>query len=539
MGHQLMSSFSRRRLAVAATIIGFSLTISARAADPDIDRFKAEIDAFIGRLGPSLSGALTWVGSDRFEVTRDSQGLLAIIENARLSLKGQQSGQLALDRLEIREIGQKEESKLVELALRLPNTMIFRDADGAETKITLIGAKANTVLEAETARGRESLMEIASARIDQPKTGAWVSLGPLSLTSKLAAEPNGSWSAPVDFEVKNIEYFIPQGPVGGRIDRIAFSGGSAGPTLSELDKLRNAIDRLRIGEDNSPQARGAALLASLRTISQPFGTLRGEFALAGLTIKAVTGETLLAVAKASSAAAITGLDTEQAALRFSLHHEGLDLAPSVLENWKVPRRMVLDLGLVDLSTQALTRLLDALVAATDPSAAGESEIEANKQQTLRQALGAAAMLNPTFHIYNVAIDTEEVGMDLTAEARGSPLAPKGYTASGDLAVRGFAAISKLSGGIPSTEYLAVLQEIGVDGTMPDGTPRLQFHLSSAPANWIEINGNDVSAWFTGSEAATGQPRLLRPSDPPMRGNDVKSVQRALLAAKISVAQDGE
>ena len=130
-------------------------------------------------------------------------------------------------------------------------------------------------------------------------------------------------------------------------------------------------------------------------------------------------------------------------------------------------------------------------------------------------------------------------MDLTAEARGSPLAPKGYTASGDLAVRGFDAISKLSGAIPFTEYLSVLQEIGVDGTMPDGTPRLQFHLSSAPGNWIEINGNDVSAWFTGSEAATGQPRLLRPSDPPMRGNDVKSVQRALLAAKISVAQDGE
>jgi hypothetical protein len=149
------------------------------------------------------------------------------------------------------------------------------------------------------------------------------------------------------------------------------------------------------------------------------------------------------------------------------------------------------------------------------------------------------MLNPTFHIYDIAIDTDEVGVDLTAEAKGSPLAPKGYTASGDLAVRGFDAIPKLSGGIPFAEYLPVLREIGVEGTGPDGTPRLQFHLTSAPTNWITINKNDVSAWFDGTESAGGQPRLLKPSDPPMRGNDVKSVQRALADAKISVEQDGE
>jgi hypothetical protein len=149
------------------------------------------------------------------------------------------------------------------------------------------------------------------------------------------------------------------------------------------------------------------------------------------------------------------------------------------------------------------------------------------------------MLNPTFHVYDIAIDTQEVGVDLTAEAHGSPLAPKGYTASGDLAVRGFDAIPKLSGGIPFAQYLPVLREIGVEGTAPDGTPRLRFHLTSAPTNWITINSNDVSAWFDGTETAAAQPRLLKPFDPPMRGPDVKIVQRALAAAKIPVEQDGE
>jgi hypothetical protein len=395
------------------------------------------------------------------------------------------------------------------------------------------------VVEAESGRGRETLVEIASARIEQPKTGTWVSLGPLSMSSKLVAEPNGGWSGPVEFEVKGIEYFLPQGPVGGVIDRIAFIGKSTGPRLKELDKLRSAIDGLQADDGKSPQARGAAFLAAVSTISQPFSTIRGEVALHGLTVRGVTGETLVALAKASSTTEVAGLNTEQAALRFSIGHEGLDLAPSVLESGKVPRRMMLDFGVADLSTQAMTNLLHAFITATDQRLSGESEREANKQEALQQALGAAAMLNPTFHVYDIAIDTEEVGVDLTAEAHGSPLAPKGYAASGDLAVRGFDAIPKLSGGIPFAEYLPVLREIGVEGTAPDGTPRLQFHITSAPSDRIAINSNNVSAWFDGTETAAGQQRLLRPSDPPMHGSDVTRVQRALAAAKISVEQDGE
>ena len=534
-----MSSVSRRRLAVAAMMVALFLSAPARAAEPDVDRFKTEIDAFLGRLGPSSNGAVEWVGSNTFEVRRDGDVLLATIENARLSLNTPQPSQLILDRVEIREIARRDEGKLIELALTLPKNIVLRETDGTETKINLTDARADTVVEAESGRGRETLVEIASVRIDQSKTGTWASLGPLSMSSKLVAEPNGGWSGPVEFEVKGIEYFLPKGPVGGAIDRIGFTGRSAGPRLNELDKLRRAIDQLQADDSKSQQARGAAFLVTLSTISEPFSTIRGELALEGLTVRSVTGQTLIALTKAGSTTEITGLDTEQAALRFSISHNGLDLAPSLLEKWKVPRRLVLDFGVADLSTQALTNLLHALITATDQRVSGESKSEANKQEAFRQGLGAAAMLNPTFHIYDVAIDTEEVGVDLTAEAHGSPLAPKGYTASGDLAVRGFDAIPKLSGGVPFTEYLSVLREIGVEGTAPDGTPRLQFHLTSAPTNWITINKNDVSAWFGEAESIAGQPRLLKPSDPPMRGNDVKSVQRALADAKISVEQDGE
>src|SRR5438132_5803521 len=123
MGHHLMNSVPRRKPAVAATMLALFLAASARAAEPDVDRFKAEIDAFIGRLGPSSNGVFKWAGSDPYEIRRDGDALLATIENARLSFDTQQPAQLILDRIEIREIGRKDEARLVELALTLPENM--------------------------------------------------------------------------------------------------------------------------------------------------------------------------------------------------------------------------------------------------------------------------------------------------------------------------------------------------------------------------------------------------------------------------------
>jgi hypothetical protein len=97
---------------------------------------------------------------------------------------------------------------------------------------------------------------------------------------------------------------------------------------------------------------------------------------------------------------------------------------------------------------------------------------------------------------------------------------------------------KLSAGLPFTEYLPVLKELGIEERAPDGTPRIDFRLASDPPKWITVNGNDVGKWFVETEPKPGGQRLLKPSDPPMQGNDVKSVQRALAAAGIAVEPDG-
>ena len=179
------------------------------------------------------------------------------------------------------------------------------------------------------------------------------------MASKLVAEPNGGWSGPVDFEVRNIECFVPQAPVGGAIERIAFSGKSAGPSLDALEKLRETIDGLQAEGNRSPESRGASLLAALTSIAAPFGSLSGDFAMDGLIVRNLTGEALVSLAKAGTAFTMTGLDSETAAFRLSVRHDGLDLAPSVLEAAKVPHRALFDLGISDISTQAVGRLLRA------------------------------------------------------------------------------------------------------------------------------------------------------------------------------------
>ncbi len=153
-------------------------------------------------------------------------------------------------------------------------------------------------------------------------------------------------------------------------------------------------------------------------------------------------------------------------------------------------------------------------------------------------IGAAAMLDPIFRIYDLAFETPDVGVEVTAEAKGSPLSPKGYTAGGDVAVRGFDKLPGLVGDVRLASYLPLLKEIGTTSAAADGTPRIKFHLASAPPKWITVNGSDVGAWFAGNGPAAGQPRALRPADPPMTGGDVRAVQAALAAAKIDAPQNG-
>lgn len=534
-----MNSALRLGPAMAALVIALAVAAPVRAAaEADLERFKTEIDAFVGRLEASTNGVVKWLSSDPYEVRRDGNVTVAVITNARLSLQTQPPAQLALDRVEIRQIGQQEDGKLIKLAIGLPKLMTLSDTDGSATTITLNDATATALVEAQSGRGRETAIAIASARIDQADTGAWVSTGPLSMTSKLIAEPNGGWSGPVDFEITKIGYFFPKGPVGGGIDRIAFSGRSAGPKLEELDKLRGAVDRLQSDGSRSPEARGAAFLAALPGITTPFGNISGEFGLDGLTARSLSGEDLVLLAKADSRFELTGLDGEMAAIRFRIRHEGLELAPLILDATKVPHRVVLDVAVGDISTQALGKLLRAVSAMADENATADNRGQPAEQRAIQQVLGALAMLTPILRVHDIALDTRDVGVELTGEAKGSPLAPNGYTAAGDLVVRGFDAIPRLAIRLPFAEYLPVLKELGVEHQATGETSGLVFHLASAPPRWLTINGNDVSSWFAGIEPRPGQARLLKPADPPMEGNDVRGVQRALAAARIAIDQDG-
>src|SRR5215472_9271945 len=145
MRQQFVNSVARSRLAVGVIGAALFLSTSARATDVELERFKAQIDALIERLGPASNGLVTWVGSDAFDVRQEREALIAVIAKARLSLNTQQAGQLVLDQIEIRKIARKE-GDLIELDLA------FQGTDGPQTRITLDAARATVMVETESKR---------------------------------------------------------------------------------------------------------------------------------------------------------------------------------------------------------------------------------------------------------------------------------------------------------------------------------------------------------------------------------------------------
>ena len=331
--------------------------------------------------------------------------------------------------------------------------------------------------------------------------------------------------------MKKLEFSFPQWPAVGAIERIAFSGLSAGPKVEEFDRWRDALALLQRDKGASPEARLTGLLAILPMMPSVFGTVGGSTVVEGLSVRDNAGEPLASLTKVEFATGASGFDGEVAALRFAIREDGLKLAPPMVDTRLVPHRLSIDFGVEKLNTAALSTLLRA---ATLTWSGGEGD----QQQASQQIFGALAMLIPVWRIYEIAIDTQDVGAELTAESKGTPLSPTGYRADADLLVRGWDALRDLAVGTPLLDYLPFLKELAEAVAASDGSSRLRFHLASSPEKWAMINGNDVSLWFTEGQPSPGQARLLKPAEPPMQGADVTDVQRALASAQMPVQQDG-
>ena len=520
------------RLRLRARSFGLALSLialtPALAAEPGPDQLKTEIEGFLDKLAATTNGLLTWDGADSFNFRREGDASVAVMTNAKLAIHGPDTARVVFDRIEIRRAPSSDGGNAAKLAMVFPRQSIITLGDGTETKLELKDANANAVVEEPSGRVREMTVSFAGARLDHAATGDWMSFGPLAFSSKLVGEPNGGWSTPIAFELKQIEFFLTEAPIGGAIDRIVYNATSSGPDVAALNKLRDRIDELRQQGEKPPEARLDALLELLPSVPTLFSLVKGEAAIENVAIRAVNGEPLVGIAKASIGGALTGLASDTAAWRVTLRQNDLTLSKDILEPNKVPQNIVLDFGLENVATGPLRTLLEAI------GKARMAADDAASQQATQRMLGAAAMLNPVFRIYELALKTKDVGIAATGEAKGSPLAPKGYTAEADIVVRGFDALPALVADLPMAEYLPLLKVIGAPAADTD----TKFHLASAPQKWITINGNDVAGWFIDDKPPPGQARELRPAQPALQGDDVRAVQRALASAKVTAPQTG-
>src|SRR5580704_11717925 len=535
---------------MAALALGLAAAMPAVAADPTTDQFsakvqglagklaasgagadlgtgdlKAEIQGFLEKLSATTNGILQWDGSDSFDFRQDSAAVIGVVTNARFSIHEPQVSRIVFDRIEIhRDLAADGAAKL---AMVFPSQSTLTLEDANETSFSLKDATASAVVEEPSGRVRETALSFAGARLEHKATGDWMSFGPLAFSSKLEGKADGSWATPIDFELKQIEFFLTGVPLGGTIDRIAYRASSAGPDLAALNRLRDRVEALRQQGEQTPAAKIDAVLELLPSVPTLFSLLKGETVVEGVAVRAATGEPMVGLAKFAFGGALTGLSGDNAALRITLRQDDLSLAAAILDPSKVPHTVVIDFGLESVATAPLRTIIEAAAKFR------EGVSDADSQQATQRMLGAAATLTPVFRIYQLSVATQEVGIEATAEARGSPLSPKGYTAEGDVTVHGFDALGTLVGDTPFADYLPLLKALGTGGGS-----EVKFHLASAPQKWITLNGSDISAWFASGDPPPGKPRDLRPAQPAPEGNDVRSVQKALAAAGMTAPQSG-
>ena len=118
----------------------------------------------------------------------------------------------------------------------------------------------------------------------------------------------------MDFELKGIEFFFTEGPVGGAIARIAYTARSSGPDFAALNRFRARVEKIQQNENAPPADRLNAFLEVLPELPGLFTQAKGETSIENVSVRAPTGEALVAFDKASFGLSLTGLKEAAAAL---------------------------------------------------------------------------------------------------------------------------------------------------------------------------------------------------------------------------------
>ncbi|HYM72504.1 MAG TPA: peptidoglycan-binding domain-containing protein [Stellaceae bacterium] len=520
------------RAALKAVVLAVLLICAAApqaAQAADADTLKTEIEAFFHHGLLSTNGQLHWDGADKFDVQASGDTATATLVNARFSFRKDPAepkplGTITLDRIEIRR--KPAGDNLVEFTIALPAMSTIAGANGVEVTVSLKGGQVTALVENPGERQRSATLTLAGGRIEDKNALNWGSFGPVTAGWKIVRNDDGSWRGPLDFELKRFEFLMAETPLTGTIERIAYGGEAGGRSLAELDAVRDRVAEIREDGQGDPDKKVSGWLSLLPKVLTAFNYSKGYLTVEGITTKKKKsdGEALVTLAKASIEAALAGLDRDNAALRLTIRHDGLAIAPSLVPEVQVPSRIVLDFGLEDIATSALRTLAEA------GSQSGPGADAAEKEKAMQRIIGAAMSLSPVFRLYDAAVDFKDVKVDATGEAKRAPPVPIGYAASGDIVVRGFDALSEIVTSQFGRAELPLLKFIGATENAADGAPAVKFHLASAIGHPLTVNGSDLTAWFdhhASGSPGPGQSRTLRLADPPMSGDDVRAVQKPL------------
>src|SRR5579864_2456861 len=402
---------------VVGVLLGWDHSASADTATP----LKTEIDSYIHRIEASTGGHLHWDGADSYDVKESGDTATATatatIVNAHLSFRKKADDQkpivsVTLDRIEIRRAPAAAGTNLTDYAIAVPASSTITISDGTELTTSLKDGRMNFVLEAPGDHQRTMTLSLAGGRIEQKDHKDYLAFGAFTWNWKIVRSDNGGWRAPLDLELKGLEFLFTEAPLAGGSDRISNSGEAMGPSLADLDAMRDKVAEIR--EQDSPEQRVAAWLELLPKFVGVFSSSKGEFTVENITAQKPGGETQVTLKKATLGGALSGLDGEKTAFSLRMAYDGLTIAPSLLPETLVPRRGVIDLALEDIATSGLRSLAEAGSEAK-PDAPDEV-----RQKAFQKLTVTAMSLSPVLRLREGAVDFKNVKLSASGEAKRAP-----------------------------------------------------------------------------------------------------------------------
>lgn len=451
-------------------------------------RATAIVNSLLSNLRMSV-GELDLQLDDDYELTQDDGTFSAIFEAISI---GEDAVSVSMGPVAI--LVTPGDDGLAEVALDIPDTLLIREDDTEVAKITITERHAEGVWSDALNGFRENELELLGLTLDVPEDPVSASIANLSFGSSMNSDEDESWSSESHFGLQGIAFGGPEGQ-SLNIAAIRAEGELSGSDFAQFMALAESLQELLSPEQlEATNDDPSAMLSALGELYNFLTAFEASLTVSDVSVG--QGDMSLGALTALSLGSEFSRGESGSAFSYSIAFEGLETPVAPLPPDILPNAMRLEIGLENIPSGLIEKLIEVAAASEELSPAEQQAIMGGEVLGMVMSSELGAYVSDTF----IAAPQSRVDLDLSAQvSEASPFSAIGEL---NLQIVGLDTAVQMAGLDQDPDIAPMLAMLTAFSNRSEENDQVidRFALEVTSEGKLMLNGKDMTAMLMGGGA---------------------------------------